>query len=291
MHPQIKPESWVSSIAPLCTTCVRDSVIAGSLGAWAPKEPWAIPVVDASSRFVGFVSSNQVVAVATTARLAMIMSAGDLALGSSLIVREADSVRQALRVMAHGRARVVAVVDDSGTPRGVVRDIDLLGHLAGQSELSQDARNVRRYPVSPSEIRLELLRQHAEIRLLAVEVKDAAAASGYFALNTLRVRTLRLVDKVGRHNREEEELLQGLRTVDAWDSVRADFMSEQHAAEHQHLWGSLLDASLASDVTSFREVVLPAIALLLEHMEREEKVYLSEDVLRDDAVVIDQSTG
>jgi hypothetical protein len=136
-----------------------------------------------------------------------------------------------------------------------------------------------------------LLRQHAEIRVIAVEVKDAAAANGYFALNTLRVRTLRLVDKVGRHNREEEELLHGLRAVDAWDSVRADFMNEQHAAEHQHLWGALLDASLAPDVSSFREIFLPAIASLFEHMEREEKVCLSEDVLRDDAVVIDQSTG
>ena len=90
--------------------------------------------------------------------------------------------------------------------------------------------------MSPSEIRQELLRQHAEIRLSAVEVKDAAAARGYLALNELRVCTLRLADKVGRHNRQEGELLQGLRTVDAWDSVRADFMSEQHAAEHQHLW-------------------------------------------------------
>jgi hypothetical protein len=132
MHPQLKPESWVGSIAPLSTTCVRESVIAGSLGGWAPPEPWAVPVVDASSRFVGFVSSDQIVAVATTARLAMIVSAGDMALGSSLVIREADSVLQALRVMAHGRARVVAVVDDSGTPRGVLRDVDLLPHLAGQ---------------------------------------------------------------------------------------------------------------------------------------------------------------
>jgi predicted transcriptional regulator len=64
----------------------------------------------------------------------MILSAGDIALGSSLVVREADSVGQALRVMANRRARVVAVVDDSGTPRGVLRDVDLLSRLAGHSE-------------------------------------------------------------------------------------------------------------------------------------------------------------
>lgn len=145
--------------------------------------------------------------------------------------------------------------------------------------------------MSPSEIRLELLRQHEEIRLAVAEVQEAAADSGYFALNGLRASALRLADKVGRHNRQEEELLTGLQTVDAWDSVRADFMSEQHASEHEHLWGALLDAGLATDVTSFREIVLPAAALLLEHMRREEEACLSEEVLRDDVVVIDQSTG
>jgi CBS-domain-containing membrane protein len=132
VHPQMTPASWAASIAPLSVTCVRENVIADSLRAWALSEPWAIPVVDASSRFIGFVSSNQPVAVATTARLAMAMPAGDMALGASLVVREADSAQQALRVMAHGRARVAAVVDDAGTPRGLLRDIDLLRYLAGQ---------------------------------------------------------------------------------------------------------------------------------------------------------------
>ncbi len=134
VHPQMQPASWVASIAPLSVTCVREDVIAGSLGAWAPSEPCALPVVDASSRFMGFVSSSQGIAAATTARLAMAVPAGEIALGSSLVVREADSVRQALRVMAHGRASVAAVVDDSHTPRGVLRDVDLLRCLAGPAE-------------------------------------------------------------------------------------------------------------------------------------------------------------
>jgi hypothetical protein len=134
MHPQIQPESWATSIAPLRVMCVRDSVIAGSLRAWAHPDAWAIPVVDASSRFIGFVSSNQTAAGATTDRLAMAMPVGAIAIGPSLIVRETDSARHALRVMAHRRATVVAVVDDAGTPRGVLRDLDLLRLVAGQQE-------------------------------------------------------------------------------------------------------------------------------------------------------------
>ncbi len=145
--------------------------------------------------------------------------------------------------------------------------------------------------MSPSEIRLELLRQHEEIRLIIAEVRKAVARTGPSALNDVRACTLHLADLVRRHNRQEEEMLQGLRTIDAWGSVRADFMSEQHAAEHQDLWGSLLDASLALEVPSFQEVVLPAIDRLLQHMDREEKVGLSENVLRDDSVVIDQCSG
>lgn len=134
MAPQIQPQSWATSIAPLRVTCVRDSVIADSLRTGAPREPWAIPVVDASSRFIGFVSSNQTAAMATTDRLAMAMRVGEIAIGRSLIVRETDSAREALRVMANHRATVVAVVDDAGTPRGVLRDLDLLRLVAGQSE-------------------------------------------------------------------------------------------------------------------------------------------------------------
>src|SRR5271166_3096097 len=81
-----RAESWAASIAPKRMTCVRDSVVAASLAAWVPPEPWAVPVVDAASRFIGFVSSSHIVAAGTTARLAMAMPVRELAFGASLVV-------------------------------------------------------------------------------------------------------------------------------------------------------------------------------------------------------------
>jgi hypothetical protein len=127
-----RAESWAASIAPHTVTCVRDSVIAASLAAWVPPEPWAVPVVDAAHRFIGFVSSSHIVAAGTTARLAMALPVRELAFGSSLLVHEADPWPQALRHMAHHRASFVAVVDDSETPRGVLRDIDVLRLLSNR---------------------------------------------------------------------------------------------------------------------------------------------------------------
>jgi CBS domain protein len=131
-------ESWAASIAPHWVNCVRDSVIAASLAAWVPPEPWAIPVVDADSRFIGFVSSSHTLAAGTTARLAMALPVRELAIGSTLVVHEAEPWPQALRQMARRRAHVIAVVDDAWTPRGVLRDVDVLRLLAARPT-EQDA--------------------------------------------------------------------------------------------------------------------------------------------------------
>jgi predicted transcriptional regulator len=88
--------------------------------------------VDPANRFIGFVSSGHLVAAGTTARLAMAMPVRELAFGASLVVHESDPWPTALRHMAHHRASFVAVVDDSGTPRGVLRDVDMLRLLAGR---------------------------------------------------------------------------------------------------------------------------------------------------------------
>jgi hypothetical protein len=145
--------------------------------------------------------------------------------------------------------------------------------------------------MNPSDIRLELLRQHDEIREAIAETRDAADG-GTSSLSDLRDKTLRLAERLRRHNRQEEELLQGLlRTVDAWGPLRVQIMNEQHAAEHQQILGALLSAAIALEVAPFLAIVLPAIDRVLEHMAYEENFILSEDILRDDPVVIDQCGG
>jgi len=122
------------------------------------------------------------------------------------------------------------------------------------------------------------------------ETRSAATRS--LDAGDVRACALRLADRIRRHNLDEEHLLQDLlRTVDAWGPMRVDIMNEQHVAEHEQLWSALSAASGALEASALRDSVLGAIDRVLLHMAREETVYLREDVLRDDAVVIDQCSG
>jgi hypothetical protein len=89
------------------------------------EDSWVVPVVDAADRFAGFVSSHMPTALAGAVR-----AVGDSAFGPELAVSETESPLQALRLMAHRHACFVAVVDASGTPRGVLRDVDALRAVA-----------------------------------------------------------------------------------------------------------------------------------------------------------------
>ena len=96
----------------------------------------------------------------------------------------------------------------------------------------------------------------------------------------------RLASALRAHNLCEERLLKGvLVTADAWGPARAEIMDERHAAEHGELHAALV-------VTTFNpERVGQLLDRLLEHMAYEEQTFLSEDVLRDDTIVIDAFGG
>lgn len=94
------------------------------------------------------------------------------------------------------------------------------------------------------------------------------------------------------HNGREEELLREiLSTVDAWGPARAEIMGEQHVAEHAELSAILGDAKATSDTAIADGGLVLALDRLLEHMVREEKAFLGEDVLRDDSIDVDQFSG
>lgn len=142
--------------------------------------------------------------------------------------------------------------------------------------------------MTPSEIRAELLDQHAQIRALMEEIRQDArrAQRGEPIGDTLLAGIERLTVAFVQHNGREEELLRLIiPTVDAWGPARAEIMDEAHVHEHRMLREAIVGiphtpsefAGAAVDVLFDR---------VLAHMEHEEKTLLAEDVLRDDTVVV-----
>jgi hypothetical protein len=140
-----------------------------------------------------------------------------------------------------------------------------------------------------NQIRIQLLRQHAELRALIGQVRAAIGAPamrGPKDDDDLVEKVDALAGALQAHNACEERLLEGiLSTVDAWGPVRAEIMNERHVAEHKELHAELVDPSL--DTKSVSRV----LDRLLEHIEYEEQSFLNEEVLREDCVVIDASGG
>jgi hypothetical protein len=144
--------------------------------------------------------------------------------------------------------------------------------------------------MTPSEIRKELLDQHAGLRTKIDATRVAAERwkVGETAREELRSCLAVLADGVRAHNRREEELLHDLiPSADAWGPARAEVMQETHVQEHKDLYEALIDAGAAADATSGVPPVLKLLEQMTEHMKREESSFLGADVLRDDAVTPD----
>jgi hypothetical protein len=140
--------------------------------------------------------------------------------------------------------------------------------------------------MKPTEIRAELLAQHNAIREQVDAVRRALQGGGRDAL---RSALAKLGDLVRGHNRREEELLRGiLPTVDAWGPARTEIMLEEHVKEHGALYDAVMKASASDDASGFVPGLLTG---LLDHMAHEEKIFLSEEVLSDDAIVRDYFGG
>ncbi len=117
------------AVAAPTITLARADVPGTRLLSIMPPEPWALPVVDASGHFLGFVSRSELTIPGLPWRLAMALPAAALAVGSSLVVHEAVPLRRAIWLMAHRRARAIVLMDDAGVVRGALTDIGALGAL------------------------------------------------------------------------------------------------------------------------------------------------------------------
>lgn len=153
--------------------------------------------------------------------------------------------------------------------------------------------------MKPSEIRAELLDQHGEIRQRMVDIRKALEPrpASDAARDELQSRLAQLIGLLRRHNLREEELLRDiLPTVDAWGPARATIMMEEHLKEHDALYTALLDTGTlpstegpAADAAHAQ--LLGLMDRIVEHIDHEEKIFLSEEVLRDDGIVRDYFGG
>lgn len=148
--------------------------------------------------------------------------------------------------------------------------------------------------MTPSEIREELLAQHASIRgqieaaRLIVERWARGEAPRALVHNALAA----LADTLRRHNLREESVLRELvRSVDAWGEARVEIMEEGHVREHNVLFDAVLTIADVQDPHDAVREMERLRTHLLEHMAREEETFLNVSVLRDDCVAIDAYVG
>jgi len=138
-----------------------------------------------------------------------------------------------------------------------------------------------------TELRKELLRQHAELRELAKVVARVSerARGDVRRLPELRLLLQSLYDELRVHNEYEEEQLSAiLPKIDAWGPVRDDLMGLHHGEEHAWILHGIEAAASEPRPAMIAESVADVLRELHAHMEREERELLSPDVLRDDLI-------
>jgi citrate lyase gamma subunit len=124
------------------------------------------------------------------------------------------------------------------------------------------------------DILTKLLAQHATLRALMDECDVLIAAVD------LERMVARLSLAFDAHNQFEESVLAPiLGDIDAFDDVRLTRMVADHGAEHRALRERLRAVEPGA--------VRATVATLREHLEAEERYFLSARVVRDDLVVLE----
>lgn len=141
-----------------------------------------------------------------------------------------------------------------------------------------------------SQIREELIAQHAELRRLAANITTEAAhvmqGEGASA-EGLRALLARLDTALVAHNVREEALLRDeLRTIDAWGPLREALMDDAHEAEHASIVRALRQTAMIDDAKVVAGQALEVVKRVVGHIEAEEREILHPDLLRDDIVSI-----
>ena len=128
-----------------------------------------------------------------------------------------------------------------------------------------------------SNILTKLLAQHATLRSLMDECDGLVAAAKVGKLERVFAQ---LTLAFEAHNQFEESMLEPiLADIDAFDAVRLALMVSDHEAEHR----TLRERVRAFEPSAVREM----LASLRQHLEAEERYFLSARVVRDDLVVLE----
>ena len=148
--------------------------------------------------------------------------------------------------------------------------------------------------LSASQIRNLILDEHVVLRDILEEIEQALGeltrrVPG--AIGRLRASLRTFHDAFERHLRHEEAVLRPvLADVDAWGPARVESMDEEHLAQRAAL-AELTRLSLGDDVDRTVQVIEGFVRRRRTDMAGEESHALSEEVLRDDIIVIDTFMG
>jgi hypothetical protein len=143
------------------------------------------------------------------------------------------------------------------------------------------------------EVRIELLRQHADLRHMIGATREIAgrAQEGESLRQQLQASVLRLAAALGTHNQREEELLRSVTTSDGWPRSATESLNQRHFEEHKALHAALVEVTVDPNVRWVARHLGEALDTIVEHMAHEESTFLNQGVLSDDERDTDPPPG
>jgi hypothetical protein len=150
-------------------------------------------------------------------------------------------------------------------------------------------------PVYNRDVLAELRQQHDVLRELLAACQTAAdqveETTSREGRPLVRSATL-LLEAMARHNLLEEHRLRPiLLDADCFGEVRVSQMLEDHIAEHAAVAKGLRDVVLIDDPSRAARSIRACLTRLRNLLDREERQYLNDRVVRDDIVSIDPTSG
>ncbi len=148
--------------------------------------------------------------------------------------------------------------------------------------------------LSASQVRSLILDEHTVLRDVLEEIEETLGeltrrVPG--ALGRLRGSLRTLHDAFLRHLSHEETVLRPiLADVDAWGPARVEAMDQEHREQRAAL-SEVTRLALDEDVDTTVQRIEELVRRLRKDMDFEETHALSEEVLRDDIIVIDTFMG
>jgi len=219
-----------------------------------------------------------------------IMAVGDLVSSEPCSVAPDAALSFAVESMAAAKSDCCVVLDDERMV-GILTSSDIM-HLL--STLLCSRSGPKDHGLRPSEVRARILAEHRVIRGLAqtiVQLAGQVLEGDEQADAPLRERSREMYQTLLRHIELEDTILAPIiRDVDSFGPVRAGQMQTEHERQRKELHDALAaldDSSAMGLAATTRELVK---ALLID-MGHEERALLHEDLLRDDLISVDTSTG